>query len=251
MACDTTAPIICKILNENGLPELQCFILRGHSIQGIQRHIAKVLRSNKPMDSLVLHLGPDQGPVVQSIVEHHKFLKLLDLGTSELSMLALQEIMTSLPALRSLSAYTNIEVGANGESTQRHWACKEIISLQLRLHTRRTESTMASDKWADSIQKQGLDHIFSETARMKGLQELQIGYSRELYTMESGYLTQLADLKQLWMFDLVLTPDTKFGKIEALWMADNWPRLIQVYSRGASEVFCRTLLERRPLMKIE
>ncbi|KAK3817537.1 MAG: hypothetical protein J3Q66DRAFT_388095 [Benniella sp.] len=181
MVCDTTAPIICKILDENGLSDLRHFVLRGHSIQGIQQQIAKVLRSSKPMDSLVLHLGPDQGPVVQSIVEHHKFLKLLDLRKAELSVLVLHDIMTRLPALRSLSAYTNIEM-ANGESTQGHWKCKEITTLQLTLITRSAESTMDSDKWVESVYKQGLDHIFSETARMKGLQELQIGYNKDLYT---------------------------------------------------------------------
>jgi len=70
---------------------------------------------------------------------------------------------------------------------------------------------------------------------VKGLQGLKLGYDQkaDLYLKKHVYLDQLADLKQLRIFDLVVTPHETFGEQEVLWMAMNWPKLLLVYDQGA------------------
>ncbi|KAK3823136.1 MAG: hypothetical protein J3Q66DRAFT_437549 [Benniella sp.] len=193
-------------------------------------------------------------PVAHLLIQyHHRSLRTMHFGHPGISLSALAELMAELPNLQSLEAKILPLYGSYVDDLplDKHWACAELRSLRLRLDTQIFHGEVGSPEWNGSIDKRGLDYVFSETAKMNSLRDLRIGCDqRDLYLKRHGYLTQLGGLRQLRFFDLASTPPEEFGKSEALWMADNWPRLVQVCRHGASEIFSRTLLKKRPTVEI-
>ncbi|KAK3823135.1 MAG: hypothetical protein J3Q66DRAFT_437548 [Benniella sp.] len=193
--------------------------------------------------------------IVQSIAQyHHQSLRRLNFLSFGILHSTLSGLMTQLPNLRTLEARLDavLEDDINSIPIDNDWVCVGLRSLQLEVNTRCFRGGMDSSEWKRSIDKRGLDYVFSKTVKMKSLQGLSIGCrQRELYLMKAGYLTQLGGLKQLEAFGIVSIRSKMSGRNEALWMANNWPKLVQVYSsREASEIVERTLLEERPLVEI-
>jgi hypothetical protein len=131
-----------------------------------------------------------------------------------------------------------------------HWVCVGLRNLQLGLRTH-TSDTVGDSRWKGSAAKLQFDYVFSEVAKLEGLQELIIECDmKNLYLKRHGYLAQLAGLKELKVFDLAKVSHKSFGKQEALWMVKNWPKLLQVYAVDIPAIFNETLLEKRPMVEI-
>ncbi|KAF9342576.1 hypothetical protein BGX34_007960, partial [Mortierella sp. NVP85] len=81
---------------------------------------------------------------------------------------------------------------------------------------------------------------------MTSLQVLILEYQvADLYSKKNGYLTRLADLKQLKAFAISDNYGPMAGKEEALWMIKNWPKLRRVYESQTLMEFRITLLKKR------
>ncbi|KAK3823137.1 MAG: hypothetical protein J3Q66DRAFT_330938 [Benniella sp.] len=250
--CSTlTLQHLSKALKEKRLAQLRHLAVRTYAKQSCLAELLSYDEGGLESFEVATRIGKQ---VAQSLIQyHHQSLRRLRFGQTGILLSALSEVMTALPNLRSLEAtvlplyegdITNIPL-------DKHWVCLGLRVLRLKVETRYYHGTVGSTEWVGSMHKRGIDYVFSETAKMKSLQDLSIGCRQKgLYLMQSGYLTQLGDLKQLEVFDLASTPPEEFGRDEALWMASNWPRLIRVQSHGASEIFRQTLLEERPLLEI-
>jgi len=248
-----TVQHLSKALKEKKLPLLRHLTMGGIFTQNIQSHLAELL-SYIERGMEILEVDALGTSMIQSLTQyHHHSLRRLDFGYTGILLWKFSDLMASLSSLRSVTVKVNVEErnGTNDIPLDTHWECVELRSLRLRLETWNLGIVMGSPEWERSMHKRGLDHVFSEVAELGGLRDLKIGWDqKDLYLMKSGYLTQLEGLKQLEVFDLASAPPEEFGRNEALWMANNLPRLAQVFTHGASEVFKRSLLEKRPQVEI-
>ncbi|KAF9364073.1 hypothetical protein BGX34_002575 [Mortierella sp. NVP85] len=242
---------LLNAIKEKRLPKLRHFTMAELWSKSVEDSIALLSYVESGVESF--EVDTLNRSIIQSLIKyHHQSLRTLAFRNStELLFWEFSDLLASLPNLQSVRAGVCVREGdGTNDAPLKHWECGELRSLRLVMESWTFRCVMGSPEWEGSMHKRCLNHLFSEVAKLKGLRELRIGYQRELYLMKSGYLTRLADLKQLEVFDLARTPPVVFGKDEALWMADNWPRLTQVYSHGASEDFRRTLLEKQPQIEI-
>ena len=223
---------LSKILKEKKLPRLRHLNVKNTPLS--RWYIPDLLSYDEGgLETLEIdaHVG---NRIVQSLAQHHHqslsrlnlYHRYSDVG---IGYPTLSGLMTRLPNLQAFEA-TTLPVYKSEIITipfDKEWTCVGLRSLRLRISTLYFDGAMSSSEWEGSMQKRYLDYVFSRTAKLKSLQDLGIGCrQRELYLMQSGYLTQLEDLKQLEVFDLASTSPDEFGRNEALWMANNWPRLV-------------------------
>ncbi|KAK3823129.1 MAG: hypothetical protein J3Q66DRAFT_330929 [Benniella sp.] len=194
----------------------------------------------------------DDNPVVQTLIKYHSHsLTRLDLHESRLPFEKFVNLMVGLPCLQNFAAMTidGTSDGSNGILLNRHWECLGLRSLQLGLRAL-FYYYAPRDGWMESAEKRALDYLLSEVAKLTSLRELRIRCnSIDLYNKSRGYLEQLAGLKQLKILGINSTEHNTLGKHEAQWMADNWPKLLQVYEHDAPAVFKENLLKGRPLVE--
>ncbi|KAF9364074.1 hypothetical protein BGX34_002576 [Mortierella sp. NVP85] len=240
---------------EQKLPKLRHLVMGGLYTVNFLEDLIKAVSCIKSMESLQFHHGLlKTAAFSQCLVQyHHHSLTRLDFGRAVLTLWMFSEAMAGLPNLRyaKAKAYVEKEDGTDVVPLDKPWKSLDLRCLLLTLETWSFGLVLGGMQWAASTQKQSLDYLFPEIAKMKNLQQLKLGCDqKDLYLLKSGYLTQLADLKQMRVFDLATTPRKRFGKQEGSWMAKNWPRLVRVYSRGASAYFRRGILEKRPHVEI-
>ncbi|KAF9364081.1 hypothetical protein BGX34_002583 [Mortierella sp. NVP85] len=238
---------LSKALKEKRLPQLRHLAVKTYAKQSCLAELLSYDEGGLESFEVATRIGKQ---VAQSLIQyHHQSLRRLRFGQTGILLSALSEVMTALPNLQSLEA--TVLPLYEGDITNilldKHWVCVGLKSLRLKVDTRYYHGAVGSTEWEGSMHKRGIDYVFSETSKMKSLQDLSIGCrQRGLYLIQSGYLTQLGDLKQLEVFDLTGSPSEEFGRDEALWMANNWPRLVQVRRHGTLGIFKQTLLEKRP-----
>ena len=225
---------LVKTLKENKLPAL--------------RHLSMGMPNRDDLDNLLIEVlshiscGLESfdcesdafSHVTQPLIKHHSHsLTNLALHHSWIHFGTFLDLMVGLPCLQTFTV--SIHGAPNGNNDillDKHWECLGMRSLQLQL------------------EKRALDYVFSEVAKLTSLRELRIrSYSMDLYNKNKGYLEQLAGLKQLEVLGLTNTRHDTLGRHEAQWMADNWPRLRQVYEYHVPAVFKETLRKRRPLVE--
>ena len=250
----TTQPTLqhlSKMLKENKLPMLRHLVAGGLYEYHLQVAFAEVL-SQCGLESITFWNYPSE-LVVQSLVKYHyRSLTKLSIHLMEISTWTFAELMAGLPNLRSFtgSIQHDYNYSYKGLPLDTHWKCVDLRSLRLRLSVYGPD-IIGGSRWATSTAKPRLDYVFSEVAKLESLQELIIECRvNNLFLKKHGYLTRLADLKELKVFDLAKVSHKSFGKQEALWMANNWPKLLQVYAEDVPAIFNDTLLEKRPMVEI-
>jgi len=249
----TTWKHLAKTLNENKLPSLRHLTLGSTFVDdGDEKTPEKVLPYFAcGLESVVLE-GYDGNLAAPPIIQYlSRSLTRLEMPATPISPRTLSELMTGLPCLRTVKAEIDQDQ-YRGDILpfDRDWKCVDMRSLQLMLGMWDIRFTITDPEWKESTEKACLDHVFSQVGKLKSLQELNLGCYLDMYVKKHGYLEQLAGLKQLKVLDLRNTLCAKFRKQEALWMVNNWPKLLQVNEEGLPEAFKKTLRMKRPLVEI-
>ncbi|KAK3823132.1 MAG: hypothetical protein J3Q66DRAFT_330932 [Benniella sp.] len=243
---------LVKTLKENKLPAL--------------RHLRMAVRNGAELHNLLIEVlshiacglesfdygGDDGNLFAQPLIKHHSHsLTRLDLHRSWFQFRTFLDLMVGLPCLQTFTAmiFDGTSDGDNDIPLNRQWECLGLTSLQLNLNACIYYATYGNGRM-ESEEKLALDHVFSEIAKLTSLRELRIRRNwMDLYDKSRGYLEQLAGLKQLEILELTNTKHNTLGKHEAQWMADNWPRLRQIYEQHVPVAFKETLWKRRPLVE--
>ncbi|KAF9342865.1 hypothetical protein BGX34_007529, partial [Mortierella sp. NVP85] len=218
---------LAKTLKENKLPTLRHLNYAGEQLDRdafdkVVSHIACGLVS--------LKLRGDEGCVAApSLIQYH-FRSLTSLKISFLiSLWTLSDLMAGLPCLRTVrvSIYINRDdENAGARPFDKDWKCVDLRNLEL-YTTLYTRYNIGNHGRKECFEKKWVDYVFSQVGKLRSLQKLDFGCRLDVYRKKHGYLEQLAGLKQLKVLDLTNTDYGKFGKQEALWMAENWPKLLQ------------------------
>ncbi|KAK3823163.1 MAG: hypothetical protein J3Q66DRAFT_366347 [Benniella sp.] len=235
-------------LRENKLPRLRYFLVGWLGSGNFQEAFAEVLSHVKcGLETFEFHSCPS-GVVTQSLIQHHaRSLTTLHFDSGIL-LCGFSSLMTGLLNLRSFRGTVSVDRDSE-DIPDKHWACYGLRDLRLRLGGL---FSIGSWAWEESTTKPWLDYVFSEVAQLTSLQVLDIRCDmHNLYLDQHGYLTQLADLKELKVIHLGKISHKTFGTQEALWMAKNWPKLLQVTALNAPAIFKKTLREKRPLVEID
>ncbi|KAF9361559.1 hypothetical protein BGX34_007068 [Mortierella sp. NVP85] len=246
---ESTMQYLFRTLQENKLVKLRHVSILGFHHEHFQDLFAKALAHVEcGMESLEFRSNPTKS-VIQSLLQYHSHsLTKLRLECYSILFCTLSELLTGLPNLRVFRAGVSIGRFSEGEIPDKDWECIGLRNLQLQLCGYGSDD-MSHPGWKGSRTKIQLDYVFSKVAKLENLQVLSMGGQvKDLYLKKHGYLTQLADLKELQVFDLGTTWNNKFGKREALWMIENWPKLMQVIAQGTPPIFKGTLLKKRPQM---
>jgi hypothetical protein len=239
---------LVKTLKENKLPRLR-HLTMGGLYDDRETVLVEVLSHVACGFESLIFRGKDGNLVVQPLIQFHsRSLARLDFHTA-ISFLSLLKLMTGLPCLRTITApeidgkpYHSADVSL----LDMQWECLDLRCLRLNLGEWRYYAATSREGWMHSVEKGVLDYLLSEVAKLTSLQELSIGSGQLSFCMGMGYLEQLAGLKQLEILDLTNTQDEDLGGYEAQWMAENWPRLLQVHQQHPSTSFKETLLKKRP-----
>lgn len=206
--CESTMKELSKAFKEKRFPELRHLVLRG-SCSVRTWFLAGMLRCiNGGLKSLEFHYNNPHEPVLRTLVQYHKSLTRLELGTAEIMLLRLSELMVGLPNLRSFSAAVDFEEEdvSKDAPLDQHWECVELRCLRLELVLYRLDPVVESTELAS--RKRGLDYVFSEVTRLEGLQELKIEWpEKHLCPKEHEYLTKLADRKQIRFVEIIDSSD--------------------------------------------
>ncbi|KAF9348488.1 hypothetical protein BGX34_002458 [Mortierella sp. NVP85] len=245
---ESTLQHLSKLLKDNKLPRLRHFIIGYLEEKHLQKALAEALSHVKcGIESLNFRCKPSDS-VMQSLIQYHsRSLKTLDFQCS-LSLCGVSTLMAGLPNLRSFRKSIKINHYSD-DIPDKHWECHDLRILQLRLYGLDTRLLNCSSRRLTV--KPHLNYVFSEVAKLTSLQVLILGKDEEdLYLNRHGYLAQLANLKELKVFDLAKISHKASGKQEALWMVKSWPKLLQVYARKAPVIFKETLQEKRPLIEV-
>ncbi|KAF9343435.1 hypothetical protein BGX34_006777 [Mortierella sp. NVP85] len=238
---------LAKTLKENKLPTLRHLTLGrlysdGKALEKVVSHIACGLDSFVLEDEQAHMMAP-------FLIQHHsRSLTRLEMG---LSPWLLSDLMAGLPCLQTVRFI--IYVDDDDEVTDvrppdKDWKCVDLRNLQLYLALY-IHYGIGDDEWKGSFAKMCMDHVFSQVGKLRRLQELNLGCKRDMYLKKHGYLEQLAGLKQLKVLDLTKTNYTWLEKQEASWMAENWPKLLQICPDHLPAIFKKTLLRERPLVE--
>ncbi|KAK3823160.1 MAG: hypothetical protein J3Q66DRAFT_138596 [Benniella sp.] len=230
---------LAMLLRENKLLRLRHLTLKAfwgpEAFEQVFAHISCGLVS-------VVFLGGDEELIVQLLIQYHSHsLTILDIVETIITFGTLSELMTGLPNLQSFAATNHASFDDDDEGTvetffDKRWVCVRLRSLKLSLEGR-----------TGSDEKNVLGYVFSEVAKLTGVQELSIGCDlKNLYRTTRGYLGRLDNLKQLKVIDLACNSHCRIGEQEALWMAKSWPKLLQIYERDTPAIFKATLLQKRP-----
>ncbi|KAK3823155.1 MAG: hypothetical protein J3Q66DRAFT_437568 [Benniella sp.] len=253
MCSRSTLEHLTKTLKENKLPELRHLILESFEVYSPKDKLFDELMSSitHGLESFGFD-GYGENQLVRFLIPYHsRSLTRLDLINAPITLSMLSDLMTGLPCLRTVKA----QIAQNQYSGDilpfnRDWRCVDMTTLQLDLRMWDIRFIITDPEWKESTEKACLDHVFSQVGKLKSLQLLNLGCDIAMYVKKHGYLEQLAGLKQLKILDLTNTLCAGLGKQEALWMVENWPKLLQVNEKGLPEVFKKTLRMKRPLLEI-
>ncbi|KAK3823168.1 MAG: hypothetical protein J3Q66DRAFT_437577 [Benniella sp.] len=250
---DSTIWHLSKLLKENNFPRLRHLVAGGGRVKGyFQEAMAEVLSHVEcGLESLEFVDSPSE-PVIQSLVQYHSRMTKLDFSGYEISLWNLSDLMAGLPNLRSFESEVSSDYVRSSRDIpfDQHWECVSLKNLRLHLDGWDSSDTTEHERKGSRV-RLFLDYMFSELAKLTRLQELFIECSlRNLFFKRHGYLTRLADLKQIKVFNFgKISDDRESGKEEALWMVENWPRLLEVHIPQMDE-FDEVLLEKRPLIEV-
>ncbi|KAK3823154.1 MAG: hypothetical protein J3Q66DRAFT_330978 [Benniella sp.] len=247
----STLEHLIKTLRENKLPELRHLILASFKVASSKDKLFDELMSSiaRGLESF----GFDrcgETRLVQFLIRYHsRSLARLDLLKTPIELSTLSDLMAGLPYLRTVKAKID-QNQYRGDILpfNRDWRCVGMRSLELVLGM--CSIWVPVHGWKKSTEKACLDHVFSQVGKLRSLQELKLGCQLDMYCKKGGYLEKLADLKQLKVLDLTDTVHQNFYTYHALWMANNWPKLLQIQGKGFPAVFKKTLWMKRPLLEI-
>ncbi|KAF9343841.1 hypothetical protein BGX34_006317, partial [Mortierella sp. NVP85] len=244
---------LTKTLKENKLPELRHLALGAHRLGDGIGDVLEVVLHNIVcgLDSFVLE--DQNGDLAAPPIIHHQSRSLtrLEMLDTPISPWTLSDLMAGLPCLRIVK----VEIDENAYGYRDHrrlnkdWKCVDLRSLELDFGSVDVYFDFDDNGWKDSVEKMCMDHVFSQVGKLTSLQELNLECEQDMYRKGHGYLEQLTGLKQLKVLDLTDTDYKKLGKQEASWMAENWPKLLQVSPDHLPAVFKKTLLRKRPLVE--
>ncbi|KAK3823162.1 MAG: hypothetical protein J3Q66DRAFT_138599 [Benniella sp.] len=221
-------------------PRMEKLILGSIQQETTLQHLSKVLKDNKLPRLRHFVIGYLQGIHSQEALA--EALSHVEYGIESL-------VFQGLPNLRSFRSTIKVD-GYSEDIPDKHWECHELKILRLRLYGL-GDGIFDGSTWRRPTTKLQLDYVFSEVAKLTSLQVLILGDDvKDLYLNRHKYLAQLANLKELKVFDLAEISHKAFGKQEALWMVKNWPKLLQVYARNAPVTFKEILQEKRPLIEV-
>ncbi|KAF9345042.1 hypothetical protein BGX34_005071 [Mortierella sp. NVP85] len=245
---EPTLQHLVKTLKENKLSRLRHLTIG--DLWGVQETVFVKVLSHVAcgFESLIFRGEEDGNLAVQPLIEFHsRFLARLDFSAA-ISFPSLLRLMTGLPCLRTITAPEIDEKPYESTAVSlldMHWECLDLRCLRLGLGDWGYYAAHHKG-WLHPVEKGVLDYLLSEIAKLTSLRELSIGSGQMSFYMGTGYLEQLAGLKQLEILDLTNTLEEDLGEDEAQWMAENWPRLLQVHEQHTSTSFRETLLEKRP-----
>ncbi|KAK3823166.1 MAG: hypothetical protein J3Q66DRAFT_397632 [Benniella sp.] len=234
---------LSKALKDSKLPKLRHLNIKEVWEVHLQEALADALRHVEcGLESLVFRASPSE-PVIQSLVQYHSRMTKLDFSgyeCYEISLWDLSDLMAGLPNLRSFESKVNDDDDHSSRDIplEKHWECVSLKNLRLYLRLQGWGCNMSiKHVWEGSSGILFLDYLFSELAKLTRLQELFIECGlRDLFLKRHGYLTRLADLKQIKVFKFgEISDDQESGKEEALWMFENWPRLLEVHTPQMDE----------------
>ncbi|KAF9343756.1 hypothetical protein BGX34_006411, partial [Mortierella sp. NVP85] len=244
---------LAKTLKENKLPDLRHLTLDTNFTESNANGTVDVALSciTRGLGSLVLQ-GFYGDLFIQPLIEHHsRSLTTLDMLQTPISLWAFSDLMAGLPCLRTVRADMDQDQYDFEDilPLDKEWKCIGLRNLELELGISETYYTIGDAEWKGSVAKVCIDYVFSQVAKLTSLQELAIGSEQDMYCKNYGYLEQLAGLKHLKVMHLAGAVHWNFDKYHALWMAQNWPKLLQVYELELPVIFKRTLRKERPLIE--
>ncbi|KAF9361560.1 hypothetical protein BGX34_007069 [Mortierella sp. NVP85] len=234
---------LSKLFKENKFPKLRHLVAGGRDIAEALSHVECGL------ESLVFRGNPSE-PVIQTLSQYHSCMTKLHV--TGVSLWEFSDLMAGLPNLQTFKSYMRPDYEGSSRDIpfEKHWECVNLMNLRLYVEGWGNGATIEHEQ-KGSRRMLALDYVFSEIAKMTSLQVLFLDYRiADLYFMENGYLTRLADLKQLRDFDLGSNLGGVIGKEEALWMIKNWPKLLRVYGPPTLVEFEMTLRRKRPQIQV-
>ncbi|KAF9348487.1 hypothetical protein BGX34_002457 [Mortierella sp. NVP85] len=243
---------LAKTLHENKLPKLRYLALTDDSGDQVEKVLGEVLSYIACGLDGFIPGGYDCSVIAPPLIQYHaRSLTRLDMLDSPMSLWTFSDLMAGLPCLRTVRAIISEDLQDDDDilPLDKDWKCLGLRSLQLELEISVSCYSIDDDEWEGSTEKGYLDHVFSQVAKLESLGELCLGCGLDMFCKKFGYLKQLAGLKQLKVLDLSKAAHSNFGKQHALWMAMNWPKLLQVRGQDLPVMFKRTLLKRRPLVE--
>ncbi|KAK3823169.1 MAG: hypothetical protein J3Q66DRAFT_330996, partial [Benniella sp.] len=250
-AANSTIWHLSKLLKENNFPKLRHLVAGGRDREHIQEAFSEALSHFECGLESLIFMDSLSEPVIESLIQYHSCMTKLDI-TCDISLWALSDLMAGLPNLRSFKSEVSSDYEDSSEDIpfEKHWECTDLKKLRLRVHGWGFSTTIEREQ-KGSRRMLALDYVFAEVAKMTSLQVLILNHRiQDLYFKKNGYLTRLADLKQLRSFDLGGNVcGENVGTEEALWMVKNWPKLLRVYEPQSLE-FEKTLLRKRPQIEV-
>ncbi|KAF8984295.1 hypothetical protein BGZ46_008383 [Entomortierella lignicola] len=193
-------------------------------------------------------------PSAQSLVEcHANTITTLDLYKIEVPFSYLVACTTGLPLLRSLRVALSVSCHTHESSLRKQWSCLGLEKLTVRLNG--VDGFMKYEKrgWCTPAGELTW-YIFREIGRMGELQELRVRSDVNILKLKYRFITYLLNLKRLILLGTTGLEYDSMGKREAIWMAENWPRLGYIELGSKHEplsLFKETLLGKKPYVRIQ
>ncbi|KAF8984293.1 hypothetical protein BGZ46_008381 [Entomortierella lignicola] len=227
--------------------EISSKLIRALGIQCLHREYRssnssgyEVVSRGRGLESFVAH-----SPFVfhrqsaRALIEcHANTLVTLDLSRQMARKLPLfMDIVCSLPRLQSLKIGVWLGSGLGyfcdmsgmDASLQSPWVCSELVTLDMELSLP-SESRETLDDLAQNnlLLDRCLVYLFNQLGRLIKLKEMSLNFSINLLELKRGYLHRLSELKQLRGLDLRSSVGLRLGEAEAMWMSENWTRLVHL-----------------------
>ncbi|KAF9203897.1 hypothetical protein BGZ49_005914 [Haplosporangium sp. Z 27] len=212
---------------------------------------------------LVTYIQGLGGKWSPAIIPCHAYtLTRLELSKSALfGLLTLSEIVYGLPKLLKLTiriwlSSADEEVLATKGISKLKWICNGLTDLELAFDSYPLQDVL-DPAWNGSCLDRSYTWLFSQIGELKMLRDLSLTSLFELLSLRSGpkYVEKLSELEQLRTLRLDIAAPRFIGAMEAEWMIEHWPRLIEVgiterYQNNLEE-FCTILKDRRPRLRVD
>ncbi|KAF8977647.1 hypothetical protein BGZ46_007232 [Entomortierella lignicola] len=186
------------------------------------------------LESFEIHAGPRNISYEwePTLVISQKFSETLTLLRAPAVMIQLADfvqLVSGLPKLRLLDIGVLLVQGTSvqGYSTtlpRAQWTCLGLTTLNLNIKfIRIDEGTWLSS--STSMLRLCTNYIFSQIARLKDLEEMELHSNFDLLNLKHGYLRHLSRLKRLKKLTTRGYSTHYVDATDGQWIVENWPSL--------------------------
>ncbi|KAF9913406.1 hypothetical protein BX616_010077 [Lobosporangium transversale] len=183
----------------------------------------------------------------------------------------LHRFLNDLPNLRSISATASFSMPQDIDQDYlkiEHQRPQPIFNLEnldllLNIDALVVMAHVNTSEWIKApFSQKWLDFFFSLLGRLEGLKRMSLrsldNHAGQLLLLKNGYLSRLGNLKQLreLQYGISFSPWYEWGKEEARWILEHWPRLCCMDVLDIQELdaisgdFKEEMLTQKPLMEM-